>query len=460
MKQRITKLSVLLLASLTLNAQKKSLTIIEGNVDKKYVKEVRLYKVVEGHMVELTTQQLDEKGNYAISVPNPKEGFYYLSDCFGQKEVRTRVYLTPGEYMTINLHDKGYDVTAKSEENQVLDKWQQMVSEIMVPAYQFWTDMTGYPGFFPKLNAMIPKAEAFKKEVNTKNKVFNDLMLFVIDNDMESAALEFISTPRTVHPTVEEYPAFYNTIRKDQKYCDTRILQLGDGATNRISLYTGFCLRMDMPTLKIDRSEYSNYQLNKICNDTVKGAFFVAGLRNYRTFDDLQAALAKYQKYVLTDSQKVAVNNIQHSLASFAKGEKALNFSYEDINGKKVSFSDLKGKVVLVDVWATWCGPCRKEIPSLQKLEEELKDKNIAFVSVSVDNDKDKETWKKMVNDQKMTGIQLFCGTANDISTYYKIAGIPRFMVFDQKGNIVTVDSPRPSEPALKDLLLKTVQAQ
>lgn len=151
----------------------------------------------------------------------------------------------------------------------------------------------------------------------------------------------------------------------------------------------------------------------------------------------------------------------QKSLATLAAGEKAVDFSFPNLNGSLVSNKDLKGKVVLVDVWATWCAPCRAQLPHLQKLEEELKDKNIAFVSMATDNESDREKWKAMIAEKQMGGIQLFTsGPGNIFSQYYKINTIPRFLVFDQQGRIVSADAPRPSEPALKDILLKTLNGK
>ena len=130
------------------------------------------------------------------------------------------------------------------------------------------------------------------------------------------------------------------------------------------------------------------------------------------------------------------------------------------MNGKQVALSDFKGKVVYVDVWATWCGPCNAEIPHLIKLEEAYHNNpNIVFMSVSVDKQKDFEKWKKMLTDKGMGGVQLFAGDRSDeIMKPYKITGIPRFMLFDKEGRVVDADAPRPSSGEIKALLDATLK--
>lgn len=142
------------------------------------------------------------------------------------------------------------------------------------------------------------------------------------------------------------------------------------------------------------------------------------------------------------------------------KGAPSPSFDdYENYNGNTTSLADLKGKYVYVDVWATWCGPCKAEIPSLKKLEKEYHGKNIAFVSMSIDDDRshggswDKahEDWKKMVKEKELGGIQIFApkGWQSEFVQNYKIKGIPRFILIDPNGNIVSASAPRPSSKQL-----------
>lgn len=141
-------------------------------------------------------------------------------------------------------------------------------------------------------------------------------------------------------------------------------------------------------------------------------------------------------------------------------GSVSPTFAYENTEGKIIKLEDFKGKYVYVDVWATWCGPCRAEIPHLKKTEEAFHGKNIEFVSISVDVMKDKEKWKKFVAEKQLGGVQVLADKdwRSDFVTGYKIQGIPRFILIGPDGKIVNADAPRPSSPELINLLNTTVK--
>ena len=164
-------------------------------------------------------------------------------------------------------------------------------------------------------------------------------------------------------------------------------------------------------------------------------------------------------------------NNIERSRAgmtAFYKDRKAklllnnaLNnsmsspFDYLNFKGGNTKLSDFKGKYVYIDVWATWCGPCIAEIPFLKKVEEKYEGKNIAFVSISVDVQKDFEKWKKFVKDKQLGGIQLFADKNwnSDFVKSFGINSIPRFILIDPSGKVVSADAARPSDSKLSEQL-------
>ena len=141
-------------------------------------------------------------------------------------------------------------------------------------------------------------------------------------------------------------------------------------------------------------------------------------------------------------------------------GTPSPSFDFENHKGGKTSLESLKGKYVYIDVWATWCGPCRAEIPHLKKTEEAYHGKNIEFVSISVDTDKDHEKWQKFVANKELGGVQLFADKNwnSDFIKAYGINAIPRFILIGPNGEIINADAPRPSSPELVktlDQLLK-----
>lgn len=129
-----------------------------------------------------------------------------------------------------------------------------------------------------------------------------------------------------------------------------------------------------------------------------------------------------------------------------SEGAPAPDFKGQTVDSTVIALSDLKGKVVYIDVWATWCGPCRQEIPHLEKMYEKYaEEENVALVSVSIDSDYD--AWYKMVTEDNMGGIQLFTENAwdSELNEAYLIEAIPRFLLIGKDGKIISADAPRPS---------------
>lgn len=162
----------------------------------------------------------------------------------------------------------------------------------------------------------------------------------------------------------------------------------------------------------------------------------------------LRPSFEQEEKFLLEYyTQKVAAKKME--------GIASPTFEYENHKGGKTKLEDLKGKYVYIDVWATWCGPCLAEIPHLKKVEEKYHGKNIEFVSISVDVEKDYEKWKKMVTSKELGGIQLFADKnwTSDFIKAFGINSIPRFILIDPNGKVVKADAPRPSSVSLVELL-------
>ena len=130
------------------------------------------------------------------------------------------------------------------------------------------------------------------------------------------------------------------------------------------------------------------------------------------------------------------------------KGEKAPEFFLSDLNGKFHTLKEFNGKLIYISFWATWCSPCIKSIPKKNTLIREYGNKQIEFINISFDKEKDK--WKKMIKDQNISGLNLICnGNWEDIlKTKYYIQGIPRYILLNKNGEIIDSDAPSPGKKA------------
>ncbi|WP_299526976.1 TlpA disulfide reductase family protein [uncultured Lutibacter sp.] len=164
-----------------------------------------------------------------------------------------------------------------------------------------------------------------------------------------------------------------------------------------------------------------------------------------------------YSKYMSIEKNEEYRNEIEETylnLKKLSKGAISPTFELYDINDKLVRLKDLKGKLVYIDIWATWCIPCVQEMPALKELEKEFRNKEIYLVSICYGDTK--ERFRKMVKEKELGGLQLF-SPDNDIPFFkeYILRGIPRFILIDKEGKIIDANAYKPSDPKLKELILE-----
>ena len=181
--------------------------------------------------------------------------------------------------------------------------------------------------------------------------------------------------------------------------------------------------------------------------------YFITGV-SAGNADEINQQMVSFIKEYVKDT--AAIKELDKRLKSIEKTKAGSNFAgfeAEDINGKAVNYKSLKGKLVYVDVWATWCLPCRGEIPALKELEKKFQGKDVAFVSISIDENK--EDWKQFVKNEDLKGVQLIADGAFNAQFIedYGIRQIPTFIIIDKEGKIVNADAPRPSSEEITGLL-------
>jgi thiol-disulfide isomerase/thioredoxin len=196
----------------------------------------------------------------------------------------------------------------------------------------------------------------------------------------------------------------------------------------------------DLKTLELYNEELMEMQKKSIVTTLKRGISFY-------NMEKLDVYYQTIVKLVPIDKDINRMKEKFDRIKNLKKGSLSPSFNYPDSSGKNISLESLKGKLVYVDVWATWCGPCKAQIPFLKQLEEKYREEDIAFVSLSIDQLKNISKWKDMIVDKELEGIQIIADKAwrSKFVTDYVIEGIPRFILIDKDGNLMNPMAPRPA---------------
>ena len=233
-------------------------------------------------------------------------------------------------------------------------------------------------------------------------------------------------------------------------------------ATNSI-LWIGYKTKSAEPTFKGDYSGYCIEQMNLvdsvITNEHFRKQMAYCIANTFFAYGDHETGKeefwTRYKEFAKDYPQYIEAFEAEyHKVIKSMDGEQVPDIMLEQPDGKKVSIQSLRGKYTYIDIWATWCGPCCKEIPFVEKLVEQMKDNSrLQFVSFSVDADR--EAWKAKLEKDHPAWTQFILDEQNNqiFSDALGITGIPRFVVLGPDGTIVNQEAPRPSDPGIVDYL-------
>lgn len=167
----------------------------------------------------------------------------------------------------------------------------------------------------------------------------------------------------------------------------------------------------------------------------------------YTPIAESEADLAAFKKKFPKSEYLSVVEKAVAKKKSLSAGQPAIDFEVVDQEGKKVKLSDYKGKVVFLDFWASWCGPCIAEMPHAKKVKEHFKDnKDVVFLYLSIDDSEG--NWKSAIEKHGIQGVHTWQGAGwqGSVSTSYGVTGIPAYFLIDKKGNFALDVTPRPSQ--------------
>ena len=379
------------------------------------------------------------------------------------------IYLKPGEHLKMGPAESarlGFKVLGEhSEENKYLAEFQKIKHEQMeefVVNIESFAQLSAkeYSNEIDLINKELIELVANIQVDTSVSDYFKSAMQHrltaVVTNDLSYYG-GFYLNAKNEYPAIPDdyYKLFLSTNIMDEAY-----LIFHEGRET-IKFYPS----KDPLFRDFDSSsDYFKFLLNKadsVYGSSLTGEYFaydqVYSMINYLSIDEVMPFVTAFKS---STKNKYLIERLDKKInpwLELASGKQAPDFKARTADKKEVSLSDLKGKKVYIDIWATWCGPCLAEIPYLKEIEKEMADKNIEFVSVSIDEGRDRGNWEEYIQRNELTGLQLFANGAwkSDVVEGYNITSIPRFLLIDEEGLIINSTAPRPSSGELEELLLK-----
>ena len=425
----------------------KDYLILSGNIENFKKRDITLESFRFSKKIKF-----DKKtGSFSDTLKINRDGYYTL--IVNKKPIN--LYLNDTVDTAIKLDYKKADKISFKGTNANINSYfvqkKKKFSEILINANKL---------FSLEEEAFLEKMDEYKDAL-TELSIANNLPTEFLKSEVKNIDYEYLRN-------LSNYEVFYSTLTGDKDFKVSEDFpdplkdfnySSGDDYVNSYSYRKMLGVQIKKISQEKNK-EGEDYYLTYLetvqteVNDTIaKNDLLYKNAKDGITYtDNLKEFRDKFMAYSTNKNHKKEISNTYNILKTTAKGQPAPKFKdFKNYNGGNTSLDDLlgKGKYLYIDVWATWCAYCKREIPLLKKLKEEYHGKNIEFVSISVDANDDYDKWKQTIVDREMTGIQLFSGKElADLEWAQKflIKGLPKFIIIDPDGNIVNPNAPVPSQ--------------
>jgi len=206
--------------------------------------------------------------------------------------------------------------------------------------------------------------------------------------------------------------------------------------------------------MAVNQKAISEIKKNRKIQEFIRASDLFARLQELENKQEILSLKPSIDSIQTLDYRTALINTYDKKLG-LTNGDQAKDLTLTNRAGKSVKLSSLKGKVIYIDIWATWCGPCIEELPHLEKLRKKFaQNKEIEFISLSIEDDKQK--WKNYISKNNMQGTQMIIDRSllND----YNVISIPRVIILNKNFTIAAMFGGLPSKTKTVDHLNKLLE--
>lgn len=445
MKKTVYILVLLLVSALRLHAQRARFElsfspVLEGEA------KVYVQPRVDGEAKSTALRLKD--GLYVGNIPFSDTGFYDIVLVNNNTQLMTTVYASDAKSVEcgVEVKDRALFVS-DTPDNRALSAFNATVA---ANARMLWTK----PGMSnDEMKALIASYGNVADSLISAEKVSDPASGFIKVWAYTAAYDAYTSIPRAQNIDASEVGFGLDALlQQDYKALDNDYAPLFYSAYRIIAEGMPSDVESLIDKLEILHNRYRNEAVRKMAMSKFISSF----LSRHDYSADYEGGLSILEKvteiYRLSDEY---INEYMKRKATIVGSPFPSGVVLEDADGNVVEFSSFKGKYVYVDLWASWCGPCCKEVPHLQALEKELQNSDVVFLSISTDIDKD--AWKNKMSHLNMHGNQLR-DRDNSLCNALNVKGIPFFLIYDKEGRLHTYKAMRPSSSGVLKAFLEALE--
>lgn len=396
---------------------------------------------------------LNSSGRFTDTL-NISDGFYNLE--IGDNN--SILFLKSGDYLNLESYNSKLNISGTGEiENNYLQERKKLNRKLT--SINFWNHYYELnENDFLKLASSIyqSRIELIKK-FKIKDKRFHFIETTFAEIDREHKFLNYPTFRQIINQDYVPSKDFPTVLAKtninDERLLDipyfTIIMFLNIANIIVAENDTRFDSKLDYLRLSMsDKLGLTNLKLKE------EIVFTTANLAIEKT-DSLDLFLKTYKNFTKNKDYLKKITSKFLNLKGISKGKQAPNFEFKNENGNLISLASLKGYVIYLDIWATYCKPCLEEIEPSIKLQKKISNKKIKFVNICIESKRD--SWLNLIKKREFTGIQLFC-TKEDEDKFkesYVVESLPRYIIIDKEGEIYDINAKKPSDIELEKKLLK-----
>lgn len=383
----------------------------------------------------------DANGHFRVTIPTQKIPFFTLAGVVEEEnkwQFSSPVYLEAGANvcMTINFVNTTSEFSVKDNNNQALQHFREYCQK---QNRHLWTTTPSPDTVEHFLSNFIEKAQEINTSSSPDKKVKEYIEKWANMEYLSAVSnLKFIYSriPNWTVPTNLELPSVPQT-------CDIAYWKMFYDCPMHVSTYLNQQSKEPEEQLHLLQEQFKNLDLRiEVTNRIIENY-----LRNYSYSDENYSRLEKLTTEL--PNREEILKQYRAKRYSIV-GAEMPDISFEDQDGNNHKLSDFKGKYIYVDLWASWCGPCVGEVPHLQKLEKKLKNKDVVFVSISLDSRRPE--WIQKMKQLKMHGNQ-WRATDNTFAEMLNVKGIPHFLIYGKDGRLLEYKTLRPSNSMIVEKL-------